>query len=410
MKNLLFKLIMFFYTLALKNIRKYMLTYRQAILLKAYIKALSLFPDKKLADNRKIALVANFKLCNLTFEDPCPDYKNEVNELYDVLKNDSWVQSAVSDYFLIEAYFYSFSNKKDIERQEAKEAIEKAKDWKNDVSNLSHETYKTKVSFIKKELKLLKNEIKFLTNKKLEDEKLKSFPPIKITSAHITFLFSLFSSLFILSGFVYNYYLLKHFNISVSNFFNISDYLASSVDVITASLIATFIAIISFLLGLNRGVEQHFYDEEFETKSTTKKDILPAILVSTLTINLVLHSYFTGEVHSTTLSILIFFISINTIPMLPIWKYIENKLTILVVIFSLITFSLHMYYSIDKKIKKIEANNLKSDYELIFDNKFKGNKNSKFLLANSTYVFLWDPQIEKIIIIPKGEVRMFKAK
>lgn len=387
-----------------------MLSYQKAILLKAYISALSLFPDKKLADNRKIALVANFKLCKLTFEDPAPDFDNEVNELYDVLKNDTWIQSTISDYFLIEAYFYSFSSKKDIERLEAIEAIEKAKEWKNDASSLNNETFKTKVSSIKKELKLLKNDIKVLTKKKLEGEKLKSFPPIKITSANITFLFSLFSSLFILSGFVYNYYLFNHFNISVSNFFNISDYLASSVDVISASLIATFIAIISFLYGLNRGVEQHFYDEEFETKSTTKKDILPAIIVILLTSKLVLHSYFTGEVHSVAFSILIFFISINTIPSLPIWKYIENKITIFIVIYSLITFALHMNYSIDKKIKKIESDNLNSEYELIYDSKFKGNRNSKFVLANSTYVFLWDPQIKKITIIPKSEIKMFKPR
>jgi hypothetical protein len=79
-----------------------------------------------------------------------------------------------------------------------------------------------------------------------EDVK-KTAKSLTLSDLHIFYLY--LTAIFILTGFVYNYFFLGFFGIRVENFFTLQDYLASSIEKIYLIIISLFFATISSLVA-----------------------------------------------------------------------------------------------------------------------------------------------------------------
>ena len=109
---------------------------------------------------------------------------------------------------------------------------------------LSKKEYKNMCRIISKEWRMAKKDVSEQIKLKREKEMLERIPRVEIASPKISTIITLFSVLFLCTGFFYNYLFLGYFGVDPSKFFNIYDYLASSVDKIFYSFVSVFISCI----------------------------------------------------------------------------------------------------------------------------------------------------------------------
>ena len=115
--------------------------------------------------------------------------------------------------------------------------------------------------------KLIKSSTKIarqLSSERLNKEKLKAIGTVEITSSHIIFGVSLFTSLFLVSGFLYTKFLYGSFGLNVGDFFTASDYISSSVDVLIPVFLSTALGILGMLWGLNESIYNELRIEQFK--------------------------------------------------------------------------------------------------------------------------------------------------
>lgn len=381
-----------------------------AVFFKAYIQTFVLFPENKLKINSAIALVVRSRI----FELPKPELKEEIDEnqvqsLYDLMIHEDWVRKTISKYYLIEAFYYSYALTSELLKEKSVQSYEKSKLYDSTANLIGYDDIGSMNKEIKTDLKILQKEMRKLNAEKIESEKLKIIRPISITSTHIMFVLSLFSTLFVISGFIYNKLFFNSFGISVGDFFSISDYLASSVDVIMATVISSALGLAFYFWGLSSALSEELRAEQFETDSKKEDYVIP-IIVSTSSIGLVAHSYHTGELHSLFLYVLTFFILMHVFYRLPIWKYIENRAPVGAALLSIIYFSLHLGISIKDEVQSIKSGSYKSSYKIQYKVPYPSREDNEFIASNSGYVFVWDSKREHMNIISKAEVLGFRAK
>lgn len=380
-----------------------------AVFYKAYIHTFTLFPKNKLKLNSDIALAVNCRFFgsfqpenNVEIKEP------EIQRLYEELKDITWIQEKISNYYLLNAFYYSYGSTTDLFKENVEDALKKSRHWVANTNPISYKDVQPFNKNIKQDIRLLKKEIRKLNSEKIEKEKLNIIKPISVTSSHVMFVVSLFSTLFLLSGFIYNKILFSHFNVSVSDFFSISDYLASSVDVISAAAIATILGMASFFWGLSSALSDELQAAQLEIENKSDVYLLPFIII-TSSLGLVLYSYRTGELLNFFLYPLIFLIFLYVLFRMPFWKYIENREAVSAALISILYFSIHLGFSIKDKVNDVRSENYSSPYSIEYANDYKENKNDKFIASNSNYVFLWDEIKNKVYVIPKTKIVKYYA-
>ena len=96
------------------------------------------------------------------------------------------------------------------------------------IRTLTREDFLTETKSDQKEFKKVNKKLRKRAKLERLKERIERVPRIEITSANATIAITLFSVLFLISGFIYCQIFLTYFGIDLSNFFEISDYLAAS--------------------------------------------------------------------------------------------------------------------------------------------------------------------------------------
>jgi hypothetical protein len=381
-----------------------------AVFLKTYIKAFDLFPEKTLKYYFDVANVANKKIFDYAvFDDDSDIESGDVDTLYDSAMSDKWVRGTVFNYHLVDALYYSYGISTDLFKGKSEEAICKARKIDPNARPIDTNSVATINKEIKRDIKILKSEIKKLNTDKVESEKAKLIQPITVRGAHLAFAASIFSALLLISGFSYNKIFFNHFDIEVGDFFSAADYVSSSVDAVVAAAISTVLGVLFFLWGFSGALSRRLHEQQFETERKGADYLVPTI-VFTSSVGLVLTAVQTGEVSTLYLYPLILFLVIELVPRMPVWKYIRNKELVGAVLISAIYFSLHLGRSIHDRIADITSGDYSGPYVLQYEDEYKGHLGSEFVSANSSYVFLWNNENGVISIIPKEGVSEFRAK
>lgn len=382
-----------------------------AVFLKGYIKAFDLFPEKNLKYYSDAAHLVKKRIFDYPVSDNDPDVENEnVNALFDSVMLDEWVRATVSKYHLVDALYYSSGIFTDLHKEKSEEALLKAKKVNPSAQPIDAKAGASINKEIKRDVKILKREIKKLNTVKVDREKIKLIGcPITLKGQHLAFAASIFSSLFLISGYAYNKIFFSYFNIDVGDFFSAADYISSSVDVIVAAIISTVFGVLFFLWGLSGSLSMHLHEEQFEMERK-KVDYLVPLIVVLCSVALVLTVIKTGEIPVLYLYPIILFLIFELVPRIPLWKYIHNKESVGAAIISIAIFSLHLGILIHDRIADIKSGHYSGQYVLQFKDEYKGHIGSEFISANNGYIFIWNKASASINIIPKEGVSEFRAK
>ena len=267
LKQIVWKIYLKLFRIYGKWLLKCRIKHASAIFFKAYIQTFTLFPDNKLKYNSDLASIVRSRLLELPlYKESLTLNDDQVNTLYEAVKSDQWIQKTASNYFLLEAFYYTYGISSELLKEKSDNALKKAKSYVDSALPISYDDVGPINKKIKSDIKLLKKEMRKLNSERVETEKLKIIKPINITSSHVMFLASLFSTLFLISGFAYNKIFFGSLGLNVGDFFGVSDYIASSVDVLTATIISSVLGIAFFFWGLSSGLSEELHAEQFETE------------------------------------------------------------------------------------------------------------------------------------------------
>ncbi|MBV1881273.1 MAG: hypothetical protein KUG82_06545 [Pseudomonadales bacterium] len=188
-----------------------------------------------------------------------------------------------------------------------------------------------------------------------------------------------------------------------------SDYLASSVDVIVATSIGSAVGIVFFFWGVTDAVSEDVRAELFQEDRKAQSNVVLAFMIF-YCMSIVLIAYHAGRLDYYLLFPLIFFVLLYAVDRMSIWKYVENRTPIRAALMSLVYFSLHLVLVAGDKVRELSDGKYESSYEIEFAEKYKDTERGEFFAANSNYVFLWDNNKRRMHIIPRSGVSSYQIK
>lgn len=413
MKSILRKIVINIYLSLLRLqgrwVLKCQMRHVQSVFCHAYIHTFTLFPDNKLSYNIDLSLKVRQVICNLPSPVDIKEIDSEdVDKLLSALKLDEKVIHILADYFRLVAYYYSCGISSDTFKEKIDSSLSSAGEYIKDIEPLTNECAGQIGKNIKKVHNNLRKEIRLLSKERLEKEKLKVIEPIEIGQSHAIFTISLFTTLFLISGFAYVKFIYGLLGLRVGDFFSAADYISSSIDVLAPVLISTVIGLTAMLFGFSSALDRELHEDQFEVNSDKIDYIYPFLLLM-LTISLVLTAYKTGEVESALLLPLLTAIGIFVFFRLPMWKYIKNRAPVGAILMSAFYFSLHLGITIKEDINGIKSEDYDSPYIIKYSPPYKGYEAYNFISSNSRFAFLYSNKDQSVIAIPRSAIIEFRS-
>ena len=399
----------------LRSILKCRQKHSQAVFLKAYITTFKLFPENKLDHNSKLAQIVVHRFLGIPNTEEIKEVDNEeINKLYESLASDEWVRRTVSNGYRLDAFYYSCANFSGSLRDKADDALAKAKSYDDTALPISQDELSSINKKVKTELKKLRRDVRRLNSERIEKEKLDLIKPVTVTLSQVFPLLYLFSVLFLISGYIYNRFLLGDLGINSSDFFVISDYISSSVDVIESAVIASVLGVLSYLLGVDDDLSSRLRTEQFniEKTSNTHKYLIALVvflpifsLMAVLFIKRELPDNFLEHFYP-----LIFFTLLYAVYYLPIWKYVKNWFAVNVVVITIFVFLISLGWKVVEDLQDIKNGNYESSYTVFFKKGYEEYSEHLFFASNSNYVFLLNKENQEIAVVPKSAIKALHAK
>ncbi len=397
-------------TLHIRWVLKCQMRHAQAVFCHAYIRTFTLFPEKKLSYNINLSLKARQIICNLSGATEAQDLdESDADKLISELKEDQNVRALLANYYRLVAYYFSCGMCADVFKDKIDNALSSAGLYKDEILPVTAKEAGILNKNIKKTYKNLCKQIRQLNSEKLEREKLQVVEPIEISQSHAVFTISLFTTLFITSGFLYAKLVYGSLGIKVSDFFSAADYLSSSVDVLAPTILSSAIGLGVMLFSLSSAVDQRLHEDQFEV-SKKKGDYVFAFFILMLTVGLVVHSFKTGEVASAFLAPLLLLVGLFAFFRLPIWKYIKNRSAVGAIMFSFLYFSWHLGFTIKEDIDEIKSGDFKSHYVVIFNAPYESYNSHEFIGGSSSYAFLYSKKNRSVIAIPRSGIKSMESR
>ncbi|MDD2895202.1 MAG: hypothetical protein PHG81_04205 [Aliarcobacter sp.] len=355
------------------------------------ILVLAKFSDKKLLEINELSMNLFFHIMNN--EELLESLSNMKEE---VLEDNLFNKYLSIRYLLLSYLSENIGYEKGIEKY-----LEEAKIRDSTVVRLNKKSFNILEKDIKKTKKELKKEKQLLIEEKIEKKKKEEIKPIKISTEGINFLLKICSLFFIVGGFLYTYFLLSYFNINVSLYYSISDYIAGSIDVLFNIFVILIVLSIFMIFQFDKMINKKIYNEELNIEN--KLSDKPEYFVSISLLIVIATSYFiTKEINvSLVISFLLIFFTI-LLPKIRLFDYLENSTFIYLSILGFILFSSQLAFKIDRDIK-----NVLKDEKIININlkdKYEGFEDLNFITMNSNYIFLWNKKENKSVVLPLSTI------
>ncbi len=210
------------------------------------------------------------------------------------------------------------------------------------------------------------------------------------------------STVFLFSGYIYNWFLLGEFGIEVSKYFTLSDYIASSIESIRYSASGAAIGIVFLFLSVHSASRKSFVQLEFEWKIIK---YFSYILLLSAIISAI-HAYINNLENFYNIFSIAIFLCIMLLAPWVAKRYFKEPLVALFVIVFLFTFSVHMFVSLGKTIHHLKYKKLEEmkNYDIIFREQIPLESSKLVLIAgNSNYLFFLDKD-KNTFVIPRDQV------
>ena len=372
-----------------------------------YLDACEYFPDNTLSENIDIAStvaqeVLGLDSLNLSAEE------SSVKVLRQKVSSDDWVRKNAADYHRITAYYFYYNDSYSLHSERVEESMLKAGHGPVPAEYLSESSFKVLVRGVKKDKRLLRKRVGASNKLKIERQKLEMIPPIKITHAHFSFSLTLISTLFLISGFVYTKSFFYWFGVNVGDFYDIQDYLSSSIDVISSTALSAFFGLLCFFYGISRAVNDELREWQFDIQEKRKSYVLPFITV-TSGLGLVVSVYVTGRWPSIFVFPIVFSLLIYAYFRNPIWKFVENKATVGIACLVITFFFMHLGFRVKDNVEKVLLGEYEPAYSVEMKGKYEEYSEMSYLTSNSSFVFLVDVEGEKVVVLPRNSVVSYEV-
>lgn len=406
--NLIKKMATLLTQIKLRYIKKAKQTYYTACYRKLYTLSNELFPLNSLGQNSDLAIYLTSIYINNFEDDLIEINKNELDNLKLVADSDEWIKKAIPDFYRIISFSFLFD--KDLENRYFEKArainqlLEPIKSFKEIIKL---------VNDLKKDSKVFLKKGREISEKIYEKELNNKIPPVKISSENITFLLTIFSTFFLISGIIYSKIYFYLLGINISDFFSISDYLASSIDVLMYTFLSMIFGMIFYWRGFKSRVRNKIHEKQFNIQTNRKKInsymiiLLNIIFISTFCMNY----YINNILFYTLLYVPLYSVFFMLYDLIPIWKYVENPLKLDFIVSSFFTFSILLILTAFSHSDQILRKEIKDDnYKIVFQNESEDDKNLIFITSNSTSVFLLSTDTKKVKIIPLDSIVSIEKK
>lgn len=390
-----------------KNIKKANVI-RKVIIQKLQIYLNDNYSEDTFNENLKVAMDAVSKTL----------YEEEIEETEKTLKAisilENEIENFITDYYLAMSYSYSqakisnvfkLSQNKDIEE----DFYNKALNYNAQVKKFDDKSFKDKIKSVNKEEKKLRKRIKNDLKEKVRNAKFTLISPISISSTHITMILSMFSTLFLISGYYFNYQILKSFDINSDDFYTVQDYISTSISLIFMPFLYTAFYLLLSLLRINDDIYKEIEGEELGLKTKVVNIPLTVILIFLILniINLV-SIYNGGEGSDKTFYLNILIGGVLILNKLP-WNYFEKPTASFLFTTMVFSYFVHFNIKIDDKVKNYKSIDYKSDYTISFKDKRISTKDVEFMRVNSNYVFLINKKTNKAEIYPRLSINKIEV-
>ena len=324
----------------------------------------------------------------------------EDRELLSIVMADEKIKRLISLRLLINSYYYGVFGLDDKEELYYKKALK----IDDNLLKLNVKTFDNEKKNIKKTKNVLQKEFNKITEQKIETRKFDETPKIKISTDNIYFVLKICSLFFIVGGFLYTYFFMSYFNINVALYYSISDYIAGSIDVLFDVFVILVVLSIFMIFEFNNLLFNEFLNDEYKISSVKSLKEVYIVFGFSLTI-LILNYLITNTIEVLFVVMTLVMIYFILLPKIKIFNYLENPTPILLSILGIILFSSQLALRVDNDIKSVLKNENKLSIKL--KNDYKKFENLNLITMNSAYLFLWDKENKKSIIIPLSKISNF---
>lgn len=403
--NLLFKLEYWL----IKYTNKKSNFFRKVVIDKSQLIAAELFPENTVGENIDISIPAVHKIIFNKEINKDDEHHDNILILAGKLNENKEVANLISDYFLAQSYAYSLGKLSKAAKFTTAQEYEdeyyiKAQGFNPEAEKFTDKSYKIKTKSLKKYHKKILIELKNIFDEKIAIEKEKIIEPIVINTSDITLFFSLFSTLFVVSGYFYNHQVFQYFGVNSDSFFSISDYLSTSVSLVLTPLIWSLVSTVIYVLGANRGLGTLLSNRQLGIKPKDKPPY--AIALSLITLNVFnINALITGQEGVDKASSMVMFLNclvvgyyfIEKIP----FHYFKNPFKVILGLVVLLGFSVNLNKLTSDKIELYQLDNYQPVYTAEFTQKEISERGLEFISINSNYIFMRNKQTLKMEIYPK---------
>lgn len=403
MRKIIFNIYLIYLKFKINKFQKIEKKIKNLLVNKATNLAIKQFPDKKIAEHINFAVnYVTEKLYGVTSE---LDNEEEYLNFCEETNNNDFIKIYTANFYLVKSYFYEnlpTNLAKEYEEQK-NQNLDKAKEFDPTSTPLTDNNYKKVIKDIEKEDKNIDLEINEIKKNIIDKKLYENIEPIQLTNSDITFVVSLMSSFFLIGGFIYTYFLLNHFNVKISDYYMITDYLANSIDVIAYVFIPTVVGVFFYFLGMNEAIKKDIIYSELGLDNEPKVNNLYIVFILLIVYSIT--QYFLLEkIDYISIQIIFFIVIWTVINKLPIWDYIANTKKVSFLLISILLFFSSVIVQSQLKIQKIENGEYKSNYVMSFTNEYKKFETMELLTINSNYLFLLDDTKRQVVILPKKAI------
>lgn len=280
----------------------------------------------------------------------------------------------------------------------------------NKVKKIRLKEYIHNKDYIHRELKLTKNNFKLINEVWLDRHYYPSKDKIRISIDNWFGVVSSISILFLVGGYIYNRFFYFYFGIDVSKVFYISDYISSSVDLISVLLLSLALTAFGYIIpeyfneksDASNIISKESVDGFVSMHNKGKTNVLGYIVLTTLITMLILELLFIEipfEIHLIPIAAGLLVLSES----IPVHRLFHNpKLATLVYILT-VWFVINIVARVVTDIKGLETGRNVKNNRLVLTEDYKYLESSKLLSNTTDYLILWSIEEQKVIIIPKED-------
>lgn len=320
-------------------------------------------------------------------------FKKDVDSIVEKIEEEQSVKQILSDYCLIQ-HFVEIGLEND---SFAQYHLSRAKKMGLGVTPLTNRDIRQLKRKLKKDIAKLRDTI-------ADRKALK----IDISASEIVVLISAASSLFLISGYLYNYLLLGEFGVDVSKFFTLSDYISSSISRIGYTFSATVWGTIFFFLGDHSASRKSIAQISYGHKG---RRIHSLIIIATALIGTIVEYFQNIQLFYSFGYFTAIFLSMFLLPNM-CQKYFKKPIPAQYILIFIFCFFAHLWASLGSTIDEFRYEELHSINA--YDVKLKDSlslSTSDFVLiaANSGFFFFLD-QNRRLHILRKDQVEYLEQR